>query len=114
MRDECYGAKQTPDGGYVMVGGTGDEDSYSASGHPACPSYLWKSYVVRTDGNGNLLWEGLYGDPTGNNAGEYINLTSDGRYVVFADTDTQGSMRSNNFGIMKIAPDTLDRKPRSP
>ena len=105
IRDECYGVKATYDGGYIMVGGSGDEDSYSASGHPAGTSDIWKSYVVRTDGNGNLLWEGLYGDPAGNNAGEYINLTSDGGYIIFTDSDTAGDMRPNNFGLMKIAPD---------
>ena len=61
--------------------------------------------MVRTDSKGNLLWEGLYGDPKGNNAGEYINLTSDGGYVIFTDSDTAGSLGKNNFGIMKIAPD---------
>jgi beta-galactosidase len=105
IRDECYGVKATSDGGYVMVGGSGDEDRYSGSGHPAGRSDIWKSYVVRTDGSGNLLWEGLYGDPKGNNAGEYINLTSDGGYVIFTDSDTAGSLGKNNFGIMKIAPD---------
>ena len=105
IRDESYGVKQTPDGGYVMVGGTGDEDSYSASGHPAGPSDIWKAYVVRTDADGKLLWEGVYGEPAGNNAGEYINLTSDGGYVVFTDSDTAGKMRSSNFGLMKIAAD---------
>jgi hypothetical protein len=110
IRDESYGVKATCDGGYIMVGGTGDEDSYSASGHPAGPSDIWKSYVVRTDSNGDLLWQGLYGDPTGNNAGEYINLTSDGGYVIFTDSDTAGPMRKNNFGLMKIAPDTVGNK----
>jgi hypothetical protein len=105
IRDECYGVKATCDGGYVMIGGSGDEDSYCGRGHPGGPSDIWKSYVVRTDGNGNLMWEGLYGDPAGNNAGEYINLTSDGGYVIFTDSDTAGDMRPNNFGLMKIAPD---------
>ncbi|HIJ70497.1 MAG TPA: DUF4982 domain-containing protein [Planctomycetes bacterium] len=110
IRDECYGVKATCDGGYVMIGGTGDEDSYSGRGHPAGPSDIWKSYVVRTDCDGNLLWEGLYGDPAGNNAGEYINLTSDGGYVIFTDSDTAGTMRPNNFGLMKIAPDKSNLK----
>ena len=105
IHDESYGVKQTPDGGYIMVGGTGDEYRYSASGHSAGPSDLWLAYVVRTDGSGNLLWEGLYGDLDGNNAGEYISLTSDGGYIVFTDSDTAGSMGSNNYGLMKIAPD---------
>ena len=105
IRDECYGVKATCDGGYIVVGGTGDEDSYSTSGHPKGRSDLWLVYAVKTDSNGNLLWEGLYGDLDGNNAGEYINLTSDGGYIIFTDTDTAGSMGFNNFGLMKIAPD---------
>lgn len=104
IRDECYGVKQTPDGGYVMIGGSGDEDSYSASGHPGGSSDIWKSYVVKTDAQGNLQWQAVYGDPEGNNAGEYINLTRDGGYVIFTDSDTAGTMGSNNFGIMKLAP----------
>ena len=105
IRDECYGVKQTPDGGYIMVGGSGDEDSYSASGHPGGPSDIWKSYVVKTDAKGNVLWQAVYGDPAGNNAGEYINLTRDGGYVIFTDSDTAGTMGSNNFGLMKIGPE---------
>ncbi len=106
IHDESYGVKQTPDGGYVVTGGTGDEYRYTAWGHPFGSSDLWLAYVVRTDHNGNLLWEGLYGDLEGNNAGEYINLTRDGGYVVFTDSDTVGSMGENNFGLMKIAPDS--------
>jgi len=109
IHDESYGLKQTPDGGYIVVGGTGDEYRYSASGHAWGRSDLWLAYAVRTDGDGNLLWEGLYGDLEGNNAGEYINLTRDGGYVIFTDSDTAGSMGSNDYGIMKIAPDTATR-----
>jgi poly(3-hydroxybutyrate) depolymerase len=105
IHDESYGVKQTPDGGYVVVGGSGDEYPYSESGRPGGPSDLWRAYVVKTDAEGNLLWQGLYGELQGNNAGEYINLTSDGGYIIFNDSDTAGSMGSNNFGLMKIAPD---------
>ena len=61
--------------------------------------------MERTDGHGNLLWEDVYGDSAGNNAGEYINLPSDGMYVVFTDSDTAGTMGSNSFGLMKIEAD---------
>ena len=68
--------------------------------------------MVRTDSRGTTLWEGLYGELDGNNAGEYINLTSDGGYVVFTDSDTVGTMGEENFGLMKIAPD--DHIPSAP
>jgi hypothetical protein len=97
--------RQTPDGGYIIAGGSGDEhDPYSASGHPAGPSDKWKAYLVRTDSIGNMLWEGIY--PTtsvGNNAAEYIGLTNDGGFIVFVDTDSQAPPDPNNFGFLKIA-----------
>ncbi|MHC4116455.1 MAG: hypothetical protein ACYSWO_03000 [Planctomycetota bacterium] len=106
IHDESYGVNQTPDGGYIVAGGTGDEYEYSESGHPKGRSDLWLAYVVKTDANGNLMWEGLYGSLKGNNAAEYINLTSDGGYVIFTDSDTAGAMAENNFGLMKITPES--------
>lgn len=103
IHDEAYGVRQTPDGGYIIAGGSGDEYSYSASGHPAGPSGEWKAYLVRTDNLGNTLWEGIY--PTtsvGNNAAEYIGLTSDGGYIVFVDTDSQTPPDPNNIGFLKL------------
>ena len=114
IHDESYGVKQTPDGGFIIAGGSGDEYPYSESGHPGGRSDLWRAYVVKTDADGNLMWEGLYGELEGNNAGEYINLTSDGGYIVFTDSDTAGSMGSNNFGLMKIAPGTPHTTPPTP
>jgi hypothetical protein len=108
IHDEAYGVRQTPDGGYILAGGSGDEyDPYSGSGHPAGTSDEWKVYLVRTDGEGNLLWEGIYpaASGLGNNAAEYIGLTSDGGYIVFVDTDTQTPPEPENYGFLKIAPD---------
>jgi hypothetical protein len=107
IHDESYGVRQTPDGGYLIAGGSGDEFSYSESGHPAGPSDEWKAYVVKTDADGNTLWEGLYGAPdSGNNAAEYIALTDDGGFIIFSDSDSHPIPRSNNFGFIKAAPDT--------
>jgi hypothetical protein len=112
IHDEAYGVRQTPDGGYIVAGGSGDEYSYSACGHPAGCSGEWKAYLVRTDGSGNLLWEGIYGDAgEGNNAAEYMGLTSDGGYIVFTDTDSQTPPPPNNFGFMKIEPDPASATP---
>jgi hypothetical protein len=112
IHDEAYGVRQTPDGGYIVAGGSGDEYSYSACGHPAGCSGEWKAYLVRTDGSGNLLWEGIYGDAgEGNNAAEYMGLTSDGGYIVFTDTDSQTPPPPNNFGFMKIEKDTAVATP---
>jgi len=108
IHDEAYGVLQIPDGGYVIAGGSGDEYSYSASGHPSGPSGEWKVYLVRTDSQGHILWEGIYpAESVGNNGGEYIVLTSDGGYIVFVDTDTQTPPTPNNFGFLKTAPDAV-------
>jgi hypothetical protein len=109
IHDEAYGVRQTPDGGYVICGGSGDEDdNYSGSDHYSGPSDEWKVYLVRTDGDGTMQWEGIY--PTwsvGNNGGEYLGLTSDGGYIVFVDTDTQTPPDPNNFGFLKLGPDPV-------
>ena len=108
IHDESYGVRSTPDGGYVIAGGSGDEYAYSERGHPSGSSNEWKAYLVKTDGSGNLLWEAVY-PPTsvGNNAAEYVALTVDGGYIVFTDTDSQSPPEPNNFGFLKIEPDTV-------
>ena len=37
-----------------------------------------------------------------NDAGELIDVTSDGGYIVFSDTDSKGSKEPNNFGFLYI------------
>ena len=107
IHDECYGIRQTPDGGFVMAGGSGDEYDYSEDNHPAGSSDEWKAYVVKTDANGDLEWEAIYDDgpDNGNNAAEYIGLTDDGGYILFNDSDSTGEMTPNNFGFMKLSPE---------
>ena len=112
IHDEAYGVRQTPDGGYAMVGGTGDEYSYSDTRSSFESSDIWMTYMVKTDANGILEWEGLYPRSTtpGNlpgAAGEYLGLTSDGGYIIFTDTDAfWGTIGSEAMGFMKIAPFT--------
>jgi hypothetical protein len=107
IHDEAYGIRQTPDGGYVIVGGTGDEYQYSQSGSPDGASDIWKVYLVKVSNDGNLLWQGVYGGNQANNAGEYLGLTRDGGYIIGSDSDDAGAdqFRPNNFGFMKIAAD---------
>ena len=47
---------------YVLVGGTGDEYSYSASGHPRGDSDIWQVYLVKVNAKrricmGSRLWQ---------------------------------------------------------
>jgi hypothetical protein len=107
IHDEAYGIRQTPDGGYVIVGGTGDEHRYSESGSPFGASDIWKVYLVKVNNKGDLQWQGVYGGNHDNNAGEYLGLTKDGGFIIGSDSDDAGAenFRPNNFGFMKIAPD---------
>jgi hypothetical protein len=105
IHDEAYGIRQTPDGGYVIVGGTGDEYRYSESGSPHGASDIWKVYLVKVDNSGELQWQGVYGGNNDNNAGEYLGLTQDGGFIIGSDSDDAGAenFEPNNFGFMKIA-----------
>ena len=60
IHDEAYGVRQTSDGGFIIVGGSGDEHSYSSSDHPSGPSDEWKVYIVKTDENGEKIWDDVY------------------------------------------------------
>jgi hypothetical protein len=108
IHDEAYAVRQTPDGGFIIAGGSGDEYSYSESGHSAGPSDEWKAYLVRTDSSGNILWEGIYPPYSiGNNAAEYVDITTNEGFIVFVDTDTQIPPNPNNFGFLKTKGDPV-------
>ncbi len=108
IHDEAYGVRQTPDGGYIICGGSGDEYSYSESGHPSGPSDEWKVFLAKTDSLGYTLWMDVYPSTSvGNNAGEYLGLTEDGGYIIFVDSDSQEQPVPNNFGFLKIESDTI-------
>jgi len=105
IHDEAYGVRQTSDGGYVIVGGTGDEYEYSESGNPFGASDIWKVFLVKVKHNGELEWQSVYGSNTDNNAGEYLGLTNDDGYIIGTDSDSAGkeNYEPNNFGFMKIS-----------
>ena len=95
--------QQTADGGYVITGYT---YSFGNGGHD-----VW---LIRTDGNGNLLWDETYGGG-GNDYGEGVCETTDGGFIITGcdyhggddpwselyviKTDDQGNQEwSNTFG----------------
>ena len=107
IHDEFYGVVVDSDGSYVMAGGSGDETGqYERNGHKSGPSGEWKAYVVKISPEGNIAWENVYGDGSGegHNAAEFIDVTHDGGYILFNDSDTPfiSNKEPNNFGFMKI------------
>ena len=104
IHDEVWGARATPDGGWLIAAGTGDETrKYEGRGHPSGNSGQWKVYLIKTDSAGNLEWEGIYGTRRGDWAGEDVCLTRDGGALVANDCGA--------FGFTKIKP-FLDPKNR--
>jgi len=101
--DEAYGVKSTPDGGYVLACGTGVEpENVSEKDNP---NNFWSSYVIKTNGKGELQWEHIYKKEGMHNAAEYINICKDGGYIVFLDADGFFENGANAFGFMKLAPE---------
>ena len=97
IHDEVWGARATPDGGWIIVAGTGDETKkYEGRGHPSGNSGQWRVYLIKTDSKGNLEWEGIYGARRGDWAGEDVCLTRDGGALVANDC--------GQFGFTKIKP----------
>merc|ERR1711974_11486 len=96
IHDEMWGVSMDPEGNYLLLGGSGDEYPYSAeSGGWA--SDIWVSYLVVVGKNGDKLYEGIYGSQAGNEAGEYLTVTSTGDIMIYTDSDT-----TPGFGFLKV------------
>ena len=102
--DECYGVRETLDGGFVVTGGTGDHSDYYGTGHPNGTSDEWKVLLSEFDKDGNMTSINVFGggNDKGNDAGEFIDVTNDGGYIIFSDTDSKGLKGPNNFGFLYI------------
>jgi len=102
IHDEMYGVKLDAAGNYLLLGGSGDEYSYTATNSvTGWKSDVWVSYLVVVDKQGNKLYENVYGDKAGNNAGEYLAVDPvTGDVMVFVDSDTLGGA----FGYLKLTP----------
>jgi hypothetical protein len=89
--DEGFSAAQTSDGGYIVVGYT---KSYSAPENPSFDDV----YLIKTDSNGNMLWQKTYGGPD-RDAGHSVLQTNDGGYIIIGDTRSYGAGGSDVYLI---------------
>lgn len=80
--------KQTPDGGYILVGST---TSFGNGGSDV--------YVVKVDAFGNEEWSNTYGGPN-NDYGKSVQLTPDGGYVIVGDF--QQANATSDIYMLKI------------
>jgi hypothetical protein len=76
--DEAYSVRQTDDGGFLVAGGS---NSFGVNGN--------EFYVVRTDENGDPLWNKTYGGP-GEEIARGLALTSDGGAIIVGQSGTMG------------------------
>lgn len=95
--DAGLSVQQTEDGGYIVAGHTGwlEELPYDKTN----PFYMipanrphefhFDAYLVKTDGNGNLLWNRTYSSE-GDDYGQSVKQTSDGGYVITGYTRAFG------------------------
>ena len=98
IHDETWGVKATPDGGCVIVAGTGDEyGTYKRRcGNNGDNSNEWRVYLIKISASGDINWEKTYGNAGSDWAGEDVDLTADGGLIVGVD--------DGSLGFLKIAP----------
>ena len=99
--DECYCVKVLPDGGFALACGSGIEPTGKRL--KPDPRNLWGAWVLRTDPAGKLLWHYFYHVPKqGHNAAEWLTPCRDGGLLLFLDSDTEGTPREGNVGMIKL------------
>jgi Secretion system C-terminal sorting domain len=77
--DECYGVRQTLDGGYIM---SGKSFSFSTSGD-------YDAYIIKVNGAGDTQWSKTYGESgsgAANDIGYSIQQTTDGGYIIAGES----------------------------
>ncbi len=91
--DFARSARQTSDGGYIVVGFTQSNDGNVAGFHGDRDAW-----VVKLDTLGNLLWQKCFGG-TGKDEAWSVEQNSDGSYVIAGGTSSNnGDVTGNNGG----------------
>jgi predicted secreted protein len=87
-QDEAYAAQQTTDAGYILVGSTSSIETS-----------LLDFWLVRTDSNGQELWNRTYGGSQ-EDVAYSVDQTADGGYIVAGSTNSFGSGNAD-FWLVK-------------
>jgi hypothetical protein len=81
--DEAYSVQQTTDGGYIIAGYT---NSFGAGFSDA--------WLIKTDGNGNKIWDRTFGRKYGDFAYS-VHQTSNNGYIIAGGTGSFGDVNGD-------------------
>ena len=99
--DYGYAVQQTTDGGYIIAGYSGSNDSEVSGNHG-----IYDYWIVKLNDTGAIQWQKSLGGDTIDNAYS-IRQTSDGGYIVAGfsgsnDGDVSGNHGSYDYWIVKL------------
>jgi len=99
--DEALSVQQTTDEGFIVCGLSASTDG-NLTGNQGGYDY----WVIKLDGNGNLLWQKNFGG-SGDDYGHKAVQTSDGGYIVTGmsgsnDGDVSGNHGNNDLWTVKL------------
>lgn len=89
--------KQTPDGGYILVGHSRSNDGDVTGNHGPYSYPFDDVWVVKVDVNGNLQWQKSLGGSF-DDLGNSIQLTSDGGYIIAGESMSSDGDVNAHFG----------------
>lgn len=87
--DNAYSVKQTSDSGFVLAGLVGTP-----------PNLMNNVRLMKTDKNGNKLWDRNYGG-LGCQEGWDMQITFDGGFIIATQQDTTGNCFGSKAGLIK-------------
>jgi hypothetical protein len=88
-----YSVQNTPDGGYIAVGGSTSNDGDVGANYSNSSDY----WLLKLDVLGNIEWKKNYGGAN-NDAATSVQITPDGGYIVagYSDSNNTGDVGASN------------------